>query len=243
MDLKKTSVLLEKINALHNNMKIGNGTVSTIEKDLMLSYIRELYESVLAKEQVNRTKPNYESEVIRKKVEPVKPAPVKVEPVVEKPRIIEIPDHIKEELETNAPPIVLPKIENPVAPPKPSTTPPSTTVVPEKTKVEVTTSASEEIEALFDLPEAKELSEKLSASPIDDLTRSIALNDKLLYSNELFNGALVTFNEVVRTLNNMPDFNSAKNYLVELAIQHDWATKNKAEFSKNFIKLVRRRFT
>ncbi|MEZ4933421.1 MAG: hypothetical protein R2788_15035 [Saprospiraceae bacterium] len=47
MDLQKSKLLLDKINALYNNMSADRNNVSIIEKDLMKSYIQQLYESFL----------------------------------------------------------------------------------------------------------------------------------------------------------------------------------------------------
>lgn len=243
MGIKKATALLEKINNLHKNVE--KNTVSSIEQDLMLSYIRQLYEIYLDIRQPEATPPTFETEVIRK-TPPPKP---KVESTYKPPKVIEIPDSLKEEIK-------IPEVKTPTpTPPQPAPTVIKSApvvekvVTPEPEPINIPTPAAPtvemgdaDLEALFELPKAKELSDRLSASAINDLTRSIALNDKLLFSNELFNGALVTFNEVVRTLNSMPNFGAAKQYLVELAQQNNWTAKSKTESAKAFIKLVHRRF-
>ncbi len=47
MDLQKAKILLEKINALHKSMSSDPRNVSAIERDLMRSYVRQLYEIFL----------------------------------------------------------------------------------------------------------------------------------------------------------------------------------------------------
>jgi len=247
MNLDKASILLEKINALHKGMQ-ADGRISEIEKDLMMSYVRQLYEAYMAipknatvpipKSESPRAKEKpvaFETEIIRKKVES-KPVE-KPKETYKPPRVIEIPKEVREEIQT--PP---PTYE---APPRPAYQEPKPSYQAPKLQSTSTTSSStisKEVKALFKEKKAKELSEKLSASSIRDLTKAISLNDKLLFSNELFSGALVTFNEVTRTLNDMPSKEAAESYLMELAKQHDWASDEKQDSAKAFIKLVRRRF-
>ncbi len=238
MNLSKAALVLEKINMLFKNINLNSNSISTIERDLMLSYIREFYE--YCKEQevtVNATTNNNnlsvkvdmpEKEIKRDTYTP--------------PRIIEISENLKEEiLEVITPAPKIPKVEIVEQPPTPSTSQSTPTTIPPKVEIELPV-VKKEIEALFEFKQVKELSEKLSTVPIQDLTKAIALNDKLVFSNQLFGGALVSFNEVVRTLNNMRNFDEAKKYLVELAVQHKWANENNEEVAKDFIKLVRRRF-
>ncbi|MEL6717514.1 MAG: hypothetical protein AAFP82_02275 [Bacteroidota bacterium] len=238
MNLDKASILLEKINALHKGMQ-ADGKISEIEKDLMMSYVRALYEIYMsipknAEVPIPKAEPvkvkakpaTFETEIIRKKVEPK--VVDKPKETYKPPRVIEVPKEIK------TPP---PAYETPPQPtyqaPKPKPQPKPSTA---------SGTVSKEIKALFKEKKATELSEKLSASPIRDLTKAIALNDKLLFSNDLFSGALVTFNEVIRTLNDMPSKTDAESYLMELAKQHNWTEDSKQDSAKDFIKLVRRRF-
>ncbi|MEM9888474.1 MAG: hypothetical protein AAF849_21445 [Bacteroidota bacterium] len=237
MGLEQANILLEKINVLQKSV-LADGKISEIERDLMKSYIRNLYDFyVNYREEASATKPTkkatptaFETEVIRKK------RTTPVQDNYKPPRVIEIPKEMQTEVQrpTTVPPTP-PKTEIPIyqAPKVTKPTPVTTSNSP---------NVSKEVKALFKVKKAKELSEKLSAAPIRDLTKAIALNDKLLYSNELFDAALVTFNEVIRTLNDMPSLQSAENYLMELAKQHNWTAESKQETAKAFIKLVRRRF-
>lgn len=236
MNLEKANILLAKINGLHKGMQ-ADGRISEIERDLMMSYVRQLYEVYLhpqkEKTSVIVPKPTaFETEVIRKKVEPIQPKETYIPP-----RVIEIPKEVKAEVSPPPTPKFQPKpvVTAPIyKEPTPSPTKP--------TSSGIGNNVSAEVKELFREKRAKELSEKLSIAPIRDLTKAIALNDKLLYSNELFGSALVTFNEVIRTLNDMPSKSEGDNYLMELARQHDWTSGGRKEVAKDFIKLVRRRF-
>ncbi|MEM9850278.1 MAG: hypothetical protein AAF847_20465 [Bacteroidota bacterium] len=242
MGLEQANILLEKINVLQKSV-LADGIISEIERDLMKSYIRNLYdfyvnykEADTPKQRAERPKPvSFETEVIRKKAVP--PTPVKE--TYKPPRVIEIPAEMKVEMPKRPP------VTPPPPPPIKREEPVYQKPIIQKTVVTPTTeqpNVSKEIKALFRTKKAKELSEKLSTTPIQDLTKAISLNDKLLYSNELFGGALVTFNEVTRTLNDMPSVVNAENYLMELAKQHNWTAENRQDIAKAFIKLVRRRF-
>lgn len=104
-------------------------------------------------------------------------------------------------------------------------------------------SVSAEAEALFEEKQAKELSEKLSDLPIADLRKSIALNDRLLLTRELFAGDGQAFDAALTALNSYSNMEDAKNYLLENGvIRYGWLDKKRVEEAKNFIKLVRRRY-
>ncbi len=236
MNLSKAALVLEKINMLFNNINLNSSSISTIERDLMLSYIRQLYEYCQEPEVTAKVTTNF-NETFPKPETPTKE--VKRD-TYKPPRIIEISDNLREEITE---PLIatpkIPRVEITEQTPPPSVPAPRPT--PPKVEIELPV-VKKEIAALFEFKQVTELSEKLSTIPIPDLTKAIALNDKLVFSNQLFGGALVAFNEVIRTLNNMRSFDEAKKYLVELAVQHNWAKENNEEVAKDFIKLVRRRF-
>jgi hypothetical protein len=238
MNLSKAALVLEKINMLFNNINLNSSSISTIERDLMLSYIRQLYEYCQEKEVNVKVTTNF-SESSPKPETPIKE--VKRD-TYKPPRIIEISDNLREEITE---PLIanpkIPRVEITEQAPLPNVPEPTSRPTPPKVEIELPV-VKKEIEALFEFKQVKELSEKLSTIPIQDLTKAIALNDKLVFSNQLFGGALVAFNEVIRTLNNMRSFDEAKKYLIELAVQHNWAKENNEEVAKDFIKLVRRRF-
>jgi hypothetical protein len=99
------------------------------------------------------------------------------------------------------------------------------------------------VEVLFEQKEARELVEKLSEQPIQDLRRAIALNDRLLYTRELFANDNQHFENTITFLNNCAHLEEAKAYLIENCVhQFGWTDKKKVETAKGFIKLARRRF-
>ena len=91
MNLAQTKIYLEKIIALYKSMSADERNISPIERDLMLSYIRQLYETCLD------NTPSVSAAV--QTPAPVKPTPAP--PKVEAPRIVEVP---KVEVPVAAPP-------------------------------------------------------------------------------------------------------------------------------------------
>jgi len=244
MNLQQAKIVLEKINTLYKNISIDENNISSIEKDLMLNYIRQLYEEFLT-ETTTTT-----SRVVRQAA----PTPIVVAPPVQevpkvvstpeprvvkqvvrkKPIIIDVPDSIKEYA---TPPVKTVK----VAPEPAAPTPVRATET--KTSSSSTLSKSE-YEVLFDdEKESKELSDKLSSMPIKDLAKGMGLNEKILTINELFDGDHRVFDETVSTLNGLSSFDDAKAYLAaNIAEKYAWATREKKKKAQIFIKLIKRRY-
>ena len=225
MDLKKAKVLLEKIESLHRSMSMDNGQVTAIERDLMLSYIRQLYEVYLDGKSAAPASAPARS---RPEPEPERP---------KKPRIIEIPDSLKE-ISEEAPrpepkpqprpqPRPEPRVE---APPRPEPRPAPVRKEPK------------EYQVLFEYRKATELSEKLGERSIGDLTKAFAINDRLLYTNELFGKDQDAFAESLKLLNKFESMDEARSLLVNLAEQYDWTDDERLGTAQDFVKTVRRRY-
>ena len=229
MDHQKSKILLEKINALHKSMRPDNGPVSPIEKDLMLSYLRQLYDLFL---NAGADTPPVKQET----APPPRPEPLKRS--YSPPRIIEIPDSVKE-LTSEAPAA---RETPPAAKEKPKATPTAPKPKAESAPKKSPAAPKPELDALFEQKKATELSERLSASPVHDLTRAMAINDRLLYMNELFGRDMLALDETLKTLNNYQSMEEAKPLLLDLAARHNWMEEEKAPTAKMFIKLVRRRY-
>lgn len=229
MDFSKAGILLEKINALYKSMSADPSTVNAIERDLLLSYLRKLYDYTL-QAGTPATAPR-----------PVQEAPTPKPPA---PEVRAAPPAPTPQAYTPEPP---PPPQQPVAP----TPPPRVIQVPES--LEQATPArpsssngrsnSEKLEELFEVREgAKEIGDKLGESPIADLTKAMGLNDKILTINELFGGDQAQFTETLRALNRMRNFEEAREVLMDVADQFDWSSNDKLKKAKVFVKLVRRRY-
>lgn len=272
MNTQRAKILLEKVNALFKSMSVDEANITAIEKDLMLSYLRQLYDSVLENSSSTTSTSTPSS---TRKASPRASSTEK--PTYKPPRIIEIPDSLKEDIEkpvvktkkkksksksknTSKPPRIItpPKLDPIPATPKPTYTPPvvetpAPTPPPPKPQPKPTPPpppqpkpkpvSSGKHQQLFEFKAARELSEKLSQRPIRDLTKAFSLNDKLLYANELFGKELVVFNEEVRKINGLKNFDDAKQHLAHLADKFNWSSKSKVPMAKDFVLLVKRRFS
>ena len=94
MDLNKAKILLDKITSLHKNISTDPNNISAIEKDLMLTYVKQLYEAYL----LGSSAPA-KIEVEAPKVEIIKSTPkARKKPVVKKaPPVLEVPQIEEEE--------------------------------------------------------------------------------------------------------------------------------------------------
>lgn len=248
MNLKQSKIILEKINALHNSMSTDEGHIASIERDLMLSYIKQLYEHFL-----HGHAGNSPEEMDNAGARPQEKPPVKRTYIP--PRIIEIPDTQK----TSRPVSFQDPIPDPIPdkpeprrepepqpvppPPQPQPVPPPPPQPEPRPPVgNPGISANKEVTALFEFKAATELSEKLSERPINDLTKALAINDRLLYMNELFGKDLNTLNDTLSLLNKYDNMASARSLLMSLAEQYNWTHDEREPVARDFIKLVRRRY-
>ena len=229
MDALQAKILLEKITALQKSIGLDNGDISGIERDLMLSYIRQLYEIYLHADHAS---------VRQHTPAPTKQAASIVVPPTPEPVV-------------QAAPVVIPEVVVPPAPvstPIPVAAPPPLAPVPVVVEAAPTpviqqrAAASPAIEALFHQKAARELSEKLSQQAIPDLTKALAINDKLLYANELFGRDMTSMSNTLSELNKLSSFDDAKNMMLGIAERFDWAEEERAEVASSFIKMVRRRY-
>lgn len=247
MDLQQAKVLLKKINTLNDSLSLDNGPIASIERDLMLSYIRQLYEAYLegtsngtlpavsARTAKSTSNSGPELEIVPPPVEPeATPEPPKRK--YTPPKIIEIPD-------TPAEPVRGTQAAPTPPPPKPvQKVAPAPAPTPRPAPVSSQGSSNPKVKSLFDQREAKELSEKLSLQPLKDLTKGLSINDRLLYTNDLFNKDANLFNAALKKLNDMKGMEEARPFLEDQADQYDWTDGEKSDVARDFIKHVRRRF-
>ncbi len=215
MDLQQAKILLEKINSLQKSIALNKGPIAAIERDLMLSYIRQLYEIYLDSDM-----PAVAVSIPAVEETNISPKPTEIEP----PRREYTPPVMKEKPEP--PKVTVPKQETPPLPPVQRTI----------------ANHQANFSALFDFKQARELSEKLGERPITDLTKAFAINDKLLYINELFGRDANAFNDSLRTMNNFENMDEARSLLMSMAEQYNWADEEKLEIAQGFIRTIRRRY-
>ncbi len=126
---------------------------------------------------------------------------------------------------------------------KPETPQPSPAASEKPTSAD-TTNYDEDIEALFQIKESTELSERLSRLPIDDIWTAMGLNERIFTQNELFQGKMDEFKSTVKQLNESDSFAEAKKVLAEgPAVEFDWTASDRKNIAKNFIRLIKRKYS
>lgn len=239
MDLHKAKVFLDKINREYARMSKDPENIMRIDVDIMLAYVRDLYEALLAEPTTPVVSTQRQSTAAPSAPPPPSrpPAPEPVAaaetvaappaPPSPPPPVAPPPPTISEAVKSADP---LPQVK-PQAPTTLPTTPPSFPAPPP------------EAEALFEYKQAVELSEKLSELPIPDLRKAIGLNDKLLLTRELFGEDSEAFDKTISALNSFSSMEQAKAFLLEHCVmRYRWTDKKRIETAKKFIKLVRRRY-
>lgn len=94
------------------------------------------------------------------------------------------------------------------------------------------------VEQFAEENDSQSLAEKHVMSPIADLTKAIALNQKFLFINELFGGDSDAYNQAISELNNGGDSSAAMGKVNELKSQFTWENEEVAE---TFVTLIKRR--
>ncbi len=249
MDINQARILIRKIDSLFKSMEMdGSPQPTPIERDLMLSYLRQLYQAFLDEGMeppiITVAAPRVAPAAVpTPPIEPVKP--VVAAPVVEtpapppapKPEPKPVPPAPPIEVKEVPPPAPDPEPE-PVAPPKPVVPPPPAP----KPELALSKSGNAAFDKLFSSKKATEVSEKLAESPIADLNRALSINDRLMYMSELFGRNMKELEAALNMLNQMPNLDSAKAYLLTFAEQYKWMEGERLETAETFIKLIRRRY-
>jgi len=239
MNHKKIKKQINKINAFFESIT-ADDEISKIEKDLLLSYIRKLYESVLDHDDNVVAKP-------RKEAKPSKTAEVKKKTAAvpeRKPfQRTETAQPIVEKVEIIAPPQeeLVKKAVKPIAPvvTKKTVTSPDSVVV-ETSKVKL----SEKMASIFEKSGGSEISDKLGNLPLKDLTKAMGINERMFTIKELFGGNQERFKTVMSDINKLSGYDEAKEYLISgVATELKWDSEAHYKKADKFVKLVQRRFS
>lgn len=231
MGLQQAKILLEKINALYKSMSLDEGDIAGIERDLMLSYLRQLYEQFRMPD--NSPAPPQRETAPQREQSPAPPPRRQPEPEAAPPARAEATAYTP------------PPAPAPARPPQQAEHRPAQyrshepTPAPEQRPTSVKDS---NLRSLFEHQAARELSEKLGESRIGDLTKSMTINDRLLFANTLFNGDSRTMMSTLEQLNNFQSMDQARPMLEDMARQYNWTEEDNADTARSFIKLVRRRY-
>ena len=90
-------------------------------------------------------------------------------------------------------------------------------------------------------PNHTSVADKLRANTIQKLAESIALNERFLFSNELFNGNMEAFKRALTELDHIASLADAERYInIQLKEENQWNMES--ETVEKFITLIKRRF-
>ncbi len=245
MNLTKAQRLLIKIQAFLEN---GNGNeLSRLEKDLMKSYIIQLYDAVTSEENEHVPDLPRQVETPAPKVHFVEPPPVyipeppKVEPVRYVP-----PDPVIAKVKEIPVEITTPVAEPVIVPPKPVHFPIAEPVIettPVYKPIPLPTDAVEAIEKLFDMPVSEDMPSRFSHVPIESIESGMGLNERIFTLNDLFGGNKGLFDATCTQLNALSSFSEAKKILMNgPARQFKWSDPERIKMAEEFIRIVVRRY-
>ncbi len=242
MEIGRIERRLKKINSVLDIFKEDN-KISKLEKDLLLGYVRELYDLILDDSTSTSTIAAVKTiekinEIEVKQEELPKVIENNKELLVEKIEIIEPLSSIIESNEEIKPieivPIeVAPKIED------------IKEVVNqhEVDEPKVNNKIPKELENMFNFEDYLDVSEKLGLTKIESIANSIGINDRFYMINELFGEDSELFNNIISKLETIGDFEKAKDIVIhEVAIPKLWLEEEKIEGAEDFLKLVWRKY-
>ncbi len=260
MKLDQAQVFLDRINRLFSDISSSGVEASALERDLLKEYVRRLYESLT--DEASNTFPKappkasaqpapaftFEPEPPAPSTQPQAPSPQPQAPspqphapspqpppdqntvVRPAPKVIEIPEEVMADVRRT-------EAHRQVA------TPVAQVEVQESPFAPEISELSPKMKALFEVERSSDLSDKLAGAPIKDMTRSMAINERLLTQNELFGGSKHELDQALQHLNELHDYEAAVSYLAGgAALDHDWLDEERKATARAFIKLVRRRY-
>ena len=254
MDIKKIQKKLNKIQLLTDNLQ-DQDHISSIEKDLLKDYIRSLYEEVLTLNDSNDEKISIIEEPVKFKAEEkYTPAPeIKADPQpIPVAEIIEVAAPQKMEIETAV------SFDNLMANPSPESTLEQVSSIRitdpdsgQQLKYEQvqtmtqdgTISLSKNMEMIFADERVVELSDKLSRTKVDDILKTMGINERMFTVAELFGNNHSEFMDTVMQLNTAQNFDEARTMLTNgVASKYKWDTDERWKKAQQFVKNVRRKF-
>ena len=268
MELNKAQRLINKIQAFLDN---GNAhELSRLEKDLIKSYVQQLYEAVTSEESTSIEEPVKvqlpvkEPEIFKQKeykaepqptivpeykktgepVEEERPQPVfqSYNPPVEKPEPVkETPREIEKAFEAKHT-----EIESKTTEPKVHSIP-----IVEQVKETLhihkshhsTSDPQDALNKLFDQQKSDDSSIRFGHVPIASIESAMGLNERIFTLNELFGGDKVLFDAWCTRLNNLNSFAEAKQVLMSgPARDFKWGDPERIKMAEQFIRIVSRRY-
>jgi hypothetical protein len=258
MDLTKAQRLINKIQAFLDDGHAQD--LSRLEKDLIKSYVQQLYEAVISDETALPQEKHKSSDVHVQKTQKVEtfsqteapPVQLKETPKAEPTKPF-YSDYIPPAPKPEQP--VYTEYKPPVVKEKPVEVEIETqsyqAYKPEPVKETIHTpavqpTAKEEQEALgklFDPQISDETSSRFGFVPIASIESAMGLNERIFTLNELFGGDKALFDAWCSKLNSLHSFAEARNVLISgPAKDFKWSDPERIKMAEQFIRIVSRRY-
>jgi len=242
MDWQKFNKKLNKISVLADNAFQDN-SISSLERDLMASYVRDLYDMILedgvegsSKKNVSESQNFINGNQSRQEKKETHMAPT-VQPTVSFEREVAVAEKVIEIV----PEVAVLEIAQPKEQVSQVSKIASVSVPQPSSKAKQLD--DNQMNELFVDDKISDLSGKLGSQRIPDLTKAMGINERIFTVQELFNNDQNFFNTVLNQLNSLNNFEEAKIYLIEEVISKlDWTAENKLKKAGTFIKLIKRRY-
>ncbi|MEO7175585.1 MAG: hypothetical protein ABIV51_06985 [Saprospiraceae bacterium] len=294
-NLRNAHTILLKMQSLLEQMEEHPGLNTRLERDLMLSYNRRLYEEFLNLQVGEKAQSMQVEDKIYRPIANVVEAKIEEIPVVEPEMVVAEPIEVLEEAEIvqeEIPATKMPTIEEeiiveeqpeaiqeamavaesqismPLQPKRVdifSFEPVSSEIEELAVEEEIKPIEVDEIpiepqsepiptvpnlnfypahhQALYDLQDSGLLVEKFNSIPITDLYKAWGLNDKILTINTLFDGSVQAFESTLNSLNQVRNFDEAKQFLSQYVIEKfDWTKSTRLDKAQQFLRTIRRRY-
>jgi len=252
---------LAKISALTDGGD-SLGRLSALERDLLLGYIRELYEIALeepghvtykANVQENETAsagkpisamPHDATGIVSQVETLISPAPVVVPEApgtpVSGPNLAPEAQQISIPVNASGPTVkVIPEMPHDAT----SIVAPAEVVSSLEVKASVVALQSDAVNDIFAVGVISDLSDKLANAPIGDLNKAMGINERMFTQQELFGNDAQVFGETLKKMNTFGSFEEARQYLLDHIIYtFDWTSDAKIKKAATFVRMVRRRY-
>ena len=253
---------LSKISALTDGGETLD-KLSALERDLLLGYIRELYEIVLETAETRVHAANVQIKASAPVVKAIPEMPHDATGIISQPEMVSIPEPVVKQVEQNIPvaePVVIPPVPQPIVlqdkvsaptvkviPEMPhdatSIVAPMETVSAPAAKSSMVALQSDAVNEIFAVGVISDLSDKLANAPISDLNKAMGINERMFTQQELFGNDAQAFASTLKKINSCDSFEEARQYLLDNVIYtYDWTSDAKIKKASTFVRLVRRRY-
>jgi hypothetical protein len=214
--------LLKKINRLFDNLSESEGQMNDIEKDLILSYIRELYESIKFDQK-----------------EPIAIPSLRTASSTEEDIKVSFPNTQNEIEKADKTQFT----ETPKSSPEVEKEEPLSQIQPKELESIASIDPEKKAFMHFIHSEVEENGGYQSGRLISDLSKAFGLNDRIYYANELFNGDQLAMVQMIKDLNQCLTFEDVKSHLGDqIEITSKWSEASKREAAIGFINLIKNKY-